>query len=98
MGLIFGLARTKQAALRCRTDYKPETSMDLRLAATTLAILTALMSIALADHDKDMLPEPVSEHKAQPIAQGSAQARPIRVILPASWEPNNGQAAAQSTK
>lgn len=63
--------------------------MDLRLAAMTVAILTELMSIALADHAKDKLPEPAWD-KAQPVAQ--------RVILPASWEPNNEQTATRSTK
>ncbi|WP_142252080.1 hypothetical protein [Bradyrhizobium sp. UNPF46] len=69
---------------------KPEASMlDLRLVATSLAMLIALLSAALADPAKD---------QAQPAAQGAAEARPIRVILPAPWEPATKQAQAQSVK
>jgi hypothetical protein len=71
--------------------------LDLRLAATTVAILVAMASVSLADAVKDKLPE-AARDKAQPVAQSSTEGRPIRVILPASWEPAKGQAEAQSTK
>ena len=71
--------------------------LDVRLATTTLAILIALVSISLADAVKDKMPEPAS-NKANPVAQSSAEARPIRVILPASWEASKGQAETQPTK
>ncbi|SHN80759.1 hypothetical protein [Bradyrhizobium erythrophlei] len=71
--------------------------LDVRLAATTLAMLIALVSVSLADAVKDKLPEPASD-KAHSVAQSSAEARPIRVILPASWEPSKGQAETQSMK
>ena len=69
--------------------------LDLRLAATTLAILPALMSVSLADTVKDQLPKGTKD-KAQPVAQTSVETRPIRVILPASGEPSKGQ--AETTK
>ena len=70
--------------------------LDLRLAATTLTILAALVSVSLADTTvKDKLPEGTKD-KAQPVAQTSVETRPIRVILPASWEPSKGQ--AETTK
>jgi len=69
--------------------------LDLRVAATTLAILAALVSVSLADTVKDKLPEDTKD-KAQPVAQTSVETRPIRVILPASWEPSKGQ--AETTK
>ena len=69
--------------------------LDLRLAATTLAILAALVSVSLADTVKGKLPEGTKD-KAQPVAQTSVETRPIRVILPASWEPSKGQ--AETTK
>jgi hypothetical protein len=50
---------------------------------TSLAMLTALMSVALAEPTKD---------------QGQAEARPIRVILPAPWEPAPTQAEAPPAK
>jgi hypothetical protein len=70
---------------------------DMRLAATTVAILVALMSVSLADAVKGKLPE-VTSDKAQPVAQSSTETRPIRVILPATWEPSKAQAEAQPTK
>ncbi|PSO16088.1 hypothetical protein [Bradyrhizobium sp. MOS003] len=63
--------------------------LDLRLATTSLAMLIALLSVALADPVKD---------QARPAAQGTAEARPIRVILPAPWEPATTQADARSSK
>jgi hypothetical protein len=73
-----------------------EASMfDLRLVATTLAMMFALMSVSLAAAVKDKSP---ASEKAQPITEGPTEVRPIRVILPASWEPSKGQAEAQSTK
>lgn len=71
--------------------------LDLRLTAATVAILVALMTVSLADTVKDKRPQPASD-KAQPVAQNPVEARPIRVILPASWEPSKGQAESQSTK
>jgi len=71
--------------------------LDLRLAATTLAMLIALMSVSLAGAVKDKSAA-VAKDKPPSVAQSSAEPRPIRVILPASWEPNNGQAETQSTK
>ncbi len=56
--------------------------LDLRVVATSFAMLVALVSVALAEPAKD-----------QPSAsQSSAEARPIRVVLPAPWEPAKGQA------
>lgn len=63
--------------------------LDLRLVATSLAMLIALLSVALADPVKD---------QARPAVQSAAEARPIRVILPAPWEPATVQADAQSSK
>ncbi|WP_375159375.1 hypothetical protein [Bradyrhizobium sp. RDT46] len=57
--------------------------LDVRLMTTSLAMLTALMSVALAEPTKD---------------QGQAEARPIRVILPAPWEPAPTQAEAPPAK
>ncbi len=57
--------------------------LDVRLLATSLAVLAALMSVALA--------EPAKE-KIQPSnAQTPPEARPIRVILPAPWEPKQAE-------
>ncbi|WP_339031732.1 hypothetical protein WI604_09505 [Bradyrhizobium symbiodeficiens] len=70
--------------------WKPEASMlDLRLVATSLAMLIALLSVALADPAREQV---------RPAVQGATDARPIRVILPAPWEPATTQAEAQSTK
>ncbi|MDA9547879.1 hypothetical protein ACM43_26230 [Bradyrhizobium sp. CCBAU 45321] len=64
--------------------------LDLRLVTTSLAMLLALVSVALAEPPKD---------KAAPVVQTAAEARPIRVILPAPWEPTKGQAeSVQSSK
>ncbi|MHC4046549.1 hypothetical protein [Bradyrhizobium sp. 23AC] len=63
--------------------------LDVRLVTTSLAMLIALLSVALADPAKE---------QARPAGQGSAEARPIRVILPAPWEPARTQADAQSSK
>ena len=64
--------------------------LDVRLVTTSLATLAALMTVAVAEPVKD---------KAAPVAQGPAEARPIRVILPAPWEPATGQReAVQSAK
>jgi len=63
--------------------------LDLRLVATSLAMLIALFSVALADPAKD---------QAKPAVQSAADARPIRVILAAPWEPATKQAEAQSVK
>ncbi|WP_094891320.1 hypothetical protein [Bradyrhizobium amphicarpaeae] len=63
--------------------------LDLRLVATSLAMLIALLSVALADSAKD---------QARPDAQIAATARPIRVILPAPWEAATKQAEAQPVK
>ena len=71
--------------------------LDVRLVATTLAMLIALMSVSLADAVKDKLQE-AAKDKAPPVDQSPAEARPIRVILPASWEPSKGQAETEATK
>jgi len=63
--------------------------LDLRLATTSLAMLIALLSVALSDPAKD---------QARPVAQSAADARPIRVILPAPWQPATAQADVQSSK
>lgn len=63
--------------------------LDVRLVTTSLAMLIALMSVALAEPTKDQM---------KPAAQGAAEARPIRVILPAPWEPATTQAEAQTAK
>ena len=68
-----------------------------RLTATTSVIFIALVSVSLADAVKDKSPE-LATDKATPDAQSSAKSRPIRVILPASWEPAKGQAETQSMK
>jgi hypothetical protein len=72
-------------------NSKQEASMlDMRLVTTSLAMMAALMSVALA--------EPVKDQPA-PGLQGAPEVRPIRVILPAPWEPTKGQAeSAQSSK
>lgn len=63
--------------------------LDVRLAATSLAIWGAVMSVALAEPVKD---------QPQPAAQSSGEARPIRVVLPAPWEPSQRQAETQLPK
>ncbi|PPQ20791.1 hypothetical protein CV770_03250 [Bradyrhizobium sp. AC87j1] len=63
--------------------------LDVRLVTTSLAMLLALLSVALADPAKE---------QARPAGQGSAEVRPIRVILPAPWEPATRQVEAQSVK
>lgn len=64
--------------------------LDVRLVTTSLAVLAALMSVALAEPVKD---------QAAPGLQGGPEVRPIRVILPAPWEPKKGQAeSVQSSK
>lgn len=64
--------------------------LDLRLVTTSLAVLVALISVALAEPVKD---------QAAPAVQNANEARPIRVILPAPWEPTKGQAeSVQSSK
>ncbi|WP_164718369.1 hypothetical protein [Bradyrhizobium sp. LVM 105] len=52
-------------------------------------MLVALMSVALAEPTRDQV---------RPAAQGAAEARPIRVILPAPWEPATTQAEAPPVK
>jgi hypothetical protein len=71
--------------------------LDVRMVATTLAVLIALMSVSLAEAVKDQSAEKAKD-KVQPVFQSSVEARPVRVILPASWEPSNGQRETQSTK
>jgi hypothetical protein len=51
--------------------------LDVRLVTTSLAMLVALMAAAAAEPVKD---------QAAPVVPSSAEARPIRVILPAPWE------------
>ncbi|TGN88839.1 hypothetical protein EOW77_0008230 [Bradyrhizobium yuanmingense] len=64
--------------------------LDLRIVTTSLAMLLALVSVALAEPPKDNAPT---------VVQTAAEARPIRVILPAPWEPTKGQAeSVQSSK
>lgn len=63
--------------------------LDVRLVTTSLAMLVALMSVALAEPAKD---------QAKPAVQSTADARPIRVILAAPWEPAKTQAEAATTK
>jgi len=60
---------------------------DVRLAATLLAMSIALISVASAGPIKD---------QPEPPAQSSTEARPVRVILPAPWEPSRGQGETQS--
>jgi hypothetical protein len=52
--------------------------LDVRLLATALALTAALMSVALAEPEKDKL--------RQTNAQSAAEPRPVRVVLPAPWE------------
>ena len=52
--------------------------LDLRLVTTSAAMLVAMMAVALADPVKD---------QARPAVQAATEARPIRVVLPAPWEP-----------
>ncbi len=64
--------------------------LDLRLVTTSLAMLLALVSVALAEPPKD---------QAASVVQTPAEARPIRVILPAPWEPTKRQAeSVQASK
>jgi hypothetical protein len=64
--------------------------LDLRLVTTSVAVLVALISVALAEPVKD---------QAAPVVQSAPEARPIRVILPAPWEPTKGQAeSVQASK
>ena len=55
----------------------------MRVVTTSMAMLVALMTVALADPAKE---------RPNPAVQSAAEARPIRVILPAPWEPAKGQA------
>ena len=59
--------------------------LDVRLVTTSLAMLIALMSVVLAEPTKDQ-------------GRPAAEARPIRVILPAPWEPATTQAEAPPAK
>ncbi|UWU90771.1 hypothetical protein [Bradyrhizobium sp. CB1015] len=64
--------------------------LDVRLVTTSLAVLVALISVALAEPVKD---------QAAPVVQSAPEARTIRVILPAPWEPTKSQAeSVQSSK
>lgn len=63
--------------------------LDVRLVATLIAMSMALMSVAFAEPTKE---------QAQPAIQGSTEVRPIRVILPAPWQPSTRQAETQSAK
>ncbi|MFB6420349.1 MULTISPECIES: hypothetical protein [Bradyrhizobium] len=63
--------------------------LDLRLAMTALAMLMALITVATAEPVKD---------QARPAVQAAAEARPIRVILPAPWEPATTHAEARPVK
>ena len=63
--------------------------LDVRLVTTSLAMLIALVSVALAEPTKD---------QAASAGQGTADVRPIRVILPAPWEPATTRADAQPAK
>jgi hypothetical protein len=56
--------------------------LNVRLVTTSLAMLVALMAAAAAEPVKD---------QAAPVVQSSAEARPIRVILPAPWETSQRQ-------
>ncbi|MFB6463307.1 hypothetical protein [Bradyrhizobium tunisiense] len=63
--------------------------LDLRLAMTALAMLMAPITVAMAEPVKD---------QSRPAVQAAAEARPIRVILPAPWEPATTQAEARPVK
>jgi len=63
--------------------------LDVRLVTTSLAMLIALMSVALAEPAKD---------EAKPAVQSTADARPIRVILPAPWQPATTHAEVATAK
>ncbi|SFK03831.1 hypothetical protein SAMN05216525_14942 [Bradyrhizobium sp. Gha] len=63
--------------------------LDLRLMATLIALSIGLMSVASAEPTKD---------QAEPAVQSSREARPVRVILPAPWQPSERQAETQSAK
>ncbi|WP_063921345.1 hypothetical protein [Bradyrhizobium sp. DOA1] len=52
--------------------------LDLRVVTTSTAMLIAMMAVALAEPVKD---------KAPVAGQSATEARPIRVVLPAPWEP-----------
>ena len=67
--------------------------LDLRLAAASLATFVALMSVAMAEPDKDR-----SQEQDKVKAESSVTARPVRVVLPASWEPNVKEAQTRLTK
>ena len=62
--------------------------LDVRVVTTSLAMLIALWSVALAEPARDV----------RPAAQSAGEARPIRVILPAPWEPATTQAEAPTVK
>lgn len=64
--------------------------LDVRLVTTSLAVMAALTSVALAEPVKD---------QAASLAQSTPEVRPIRVILPAPWQPTKSQAeSVQSSK
>lgn len=56
--------------------------LDVRLMATLIAMSIALASVAFAEPTKD---------QTQPKVQSPADARPMRVVLPAPWEPSTKQ-------
>lgn len=64
--------------------------MNARLFLTSVGLSLTLFSAALAG-------EPTKD-QVQPNAQSAAEARPIRVVLPAPWEPSTKQAETQSVK
>lgn len=63
--------------------------LDVRLVTTLIAMSIALMSVAFAEPTKE---------QSRPVVQSEADTRPVRVILPAPWQPATRQAETQSTK
>lgn len=65
--------------------------IDLRIAAVAAGLIVASIAVAAADNSADKGP-------AAPAAQAqrAPELRPIRVVLPAPWEPAQTASAVSS--
>ena len=89
-------------------ELRRVTGLTLEAAASRVGLSPAHLSRLETGQRQPSLPmllaprpvasaEPARE-QARPAGQGTTEARPIRVILPAPWEPARTQADAPSSK
>lgn len=66
--------------------------IDLRIAAVAAGLIVASIAVAAADNASEQVP-------AAPAAQAqrTADLRPIRVVLPAPWEPAPAASASAAS-